>query len=540
VHPPTEGNEEIEKEALYQKVEQVYDTCPPNHIKILLGDLNAKVGREEIYQGLIGRHSMHLNINNNGQRLVEFAAAKNMVVSSTCFPHKEIHKQTWRSPDGETNNQIDHILIDKRNASSTQDVKSCRGASSDSHHFLVRRKCRCKIAYSKQELNRNAKKFHVETLREPSMVMRFQQQLGKEFEKTENERAAEEEIHLEEECKRIKEVIVKAAKQTLGYQPKPDRRGRFDDECRLAVGEENIAYKKWIDRPTRIKRQEYERLRKVAHKTCKNKKRAYIDNCIRNIEENIKDKHIRNAYKDVGLLKGGFTPRTDLCRGINNETLANAEDTKTRWRTYFQDLLNTAAADHDSFSYNTHINQIATEEELEKEPPSTFDIEIAIQSMSNNKSRGIDNIPAEFYKKGGQLLMNEVHRLITGIRIEEKVPTDWQTNITVPIYKNKGDKLQCKNYRGISRLCTGYKISTTVVNNRLKKYTEHIIGEYQAGFRSGKSTTDKIFTVKNVLEKAWEHNVEIHQTFIDFQTAYDSIRRNKLYAIMAFLESQIN
>ena len=74
---------------------------------------------------------------------------------------------------------------------------------------------------------------------------------------------------------------------------------------------------------------------------------------------------------------------------------------------------------------------------------------------------------------------------------------------------------------------------TTVINNRLKKYTEHIIGEYQAGFRTEKSTTDQIFTVKNLLEKAWEHNVEIHQIFVDFQKTYDSIRRDKLYALVA-------
>ena len=49
-----------------------------------------------------------------------------------------------------------------------------------------------------------------------------------------------------------------------------------------------------------------------------------------------------------------------------------------------------------------------------------------------------------------------------------------------------------------------------------------------------KSTTDQILTVKNLLEKAWEHNVEIHQIFVDFQKAYDSIRGDKLYAIMAF------
>jgi hypothetical protein len=36
------------------------------------------------------------------------------------------------------------------------------------------------------------------------------------------------------------------------------------------------------------------------------------------------------------------------------------------------------------------------------------------------------------------------------------------------------------------------------------------------------------------LEKAWEHNIEIHQIFIDFQRTYDSIRRDNLYAIMVF------
>jgi hypothetical protein len=103
---------------------------------------------------------------------------------------------------------------------------------------------------------------------------------------------------------------------------------------------------------------------------------------------------------------------------------------------------------------NTHANQAATEVELEEEPPDILQIEMAIQSMSNNKSLGIDNIPTELYKKGGGPLTNKIHSLIKGIWREEKVPTDWKTNIIIPIYKKKGDKLQCKNYRGISLLCT--------------------------------------------------------------------------------------
>jgi hypothetical protein len=85
---------------------------------------------------------------------------------------------------------------------------------------------------------------------------------------------------------------------------------------------------------------------------------------------------------------------------------------------------------------------------------------------------------------------------------EEKMPADWTTNIIVPIYKNRRDKLQCKNCRGMPLLCTEYKILTIVLNNRLNKYTEHVIGEYEAGFRTRTSTTDQIFTVKNLLEKS--------------------------------------
>jgi hypothetical protein len=50
-----------------------------------------------------------------------------------------------------------------------------------------------------------------------------------------------------------------------------------------------------------------------------------MNNHIRNIEENIKDKQIRNAYKEVGALKAGFQPHMDLCRGMNNEILSKEE-----------------------------------------------------------------------------------------------------------------------------------------------------------------------------------------------------------------------
>src|ERR1700761_1702839 len=57
-------------------------------------------------------------------------------------------------------------------------------------------------------------------------------------------------------------------------------------------------------------------------------------------------------------------------------------------------------------------------------------------------------------------------------------------------------------------------------------------GDYQCGFRNGRSTTDQLFIIRQIMEKAWEHNISIHHLFVDFKQAYDSIIRNVLFGIM--------
>jgi hypothetical protein len=114
VHAPTEDKYDDIKDSFYEELEQVFEQFLRYHMKILLGDFNAKVGRQDIFKPVIGNESLHEASNDNGVRVVNFATSKYLIVKSTTFPHRSIHKNTWTSPDGVTHNQIDHVLIHKR------------------------------------------------------------------------------------------------------------------------------------------------------------------------------------------------------------------------------------------------------------------------------------------------------------------------------------------------------------------------------------------------------------------------------------------
>ena len=148
---------------------------------------NAKVGREDIFKPIIGQESIHQDSNDNGFRIVNFATSKNLVVKSTMFLHRNIHKYTWTSPDGKTHNQIDHVLIDRRWQSSVLDVRSFRGAECDTDHYLVIGKVRKRLAVGKQAAQRfDRQRFNVRKLNEPEVRKQYQIEITIRFVALEN------------------------------------------------------------------------------------------------------------------------------------------------------------------------------------------------------------------------------------------------------------------------------------------------------------------------------------------------------------------
>jgi len=95
-------------------------------MKILSGYFNEKVGKKNIFVLTIGNESLHQDGNDTDVRIVKLAISKNLVVKSTMFRHRIFRMYTWTSFDGKTNNQTDHVLIDRKWRSSILDVQSFR------------------------------------------------------------------------------------------------------------------------------------------------------------------------------------------------------------------------------------------------------------------------------------------------------------------------------------------------------------------------------------------------------------------------------
>ena len=103
VHAPSEEKSDYSKDSFCEDLEHVFHHFRKYHI-ILLGDCNAKVGRDNIFKQTIGNDSLHQDSNDKGVRIVNFAKSKNLVVESTMIPRRNIHKYTCTTPYGKTHN----------------------------------------------------------------------------------------------------------------------------------------------------------------------------------------------------------------------------------------------------------------------------------------------------------------------------------------------------------------------------------------------------------------------------------------------------
>ena len=196
-------------------------------------------------------------------------------------------------------------------------------------------------------------------------------------------------------------------------------------------------------------------------------------------------------------------------------------------------------------SLTTSVNDIVPDSEQVQHPSISGEIEddilnspitdeeiiISIKTLKNGKACGIDNITNEMIKCFSVKNVVFLRNLFNMVFQTGTVPQDWLIGIIKPIYKNKGNRNDPDNYRGITLLSCICKLFTSIINNRLTIFfdSNEIISEAQAGFRKGYSTIDHIYTLKCIVDAFLCQGRLLFCTFVDYNKAFDSINRAYLW-----------
>jgi hypothetical protein len=248
VHGPCEDKGDDVRDSFYKELGRVFDQFPRYDMKVLLGDFNAEVGREYTFKPTTGNETLHETSNDNGIRVVNFATSKNSVVKRTTLPQRKIHKYTWTSPERNTYNQIDHVLVDRRRHLSVLDVRSSRRADCDTDHYLAVAKVKERLAVCKRAAQKtDTQRFNVKELKEEDVKEQYQVTIRNKFAALEN---LEDSGDINRAWDNIRENIKFSAQESLGYCESKHPKPWFEEECSKLVDRRKQAKLQWLQDPS--------------------------------------------------------------------------------------------------------------------------------------------------------------------------------------------------------------------------------------------------------------------------------------------------
>ena len=133
---------------------------------------------------------------------------------------------------------------------------------------------------------------------------------------------------------------------------------------------------------------------------------------------------------------------------------------------------------------------------------------------------------------GEPSLRSKLHELLVCCWEQGKLPSDLRDAVIITLYKNKGEKSDCSNYRGITLLSIAGKILDRALRNRLvPTIAEDHLPETQCGSRAIRSTTEMVFVLRQLHENFREPNKGL---YVDLTKEFDTVSR-RLWTIIGRL-----
>ena len=523
-YAPTLSSSHETKDHFYNDLDDLIKSLPSTENLFLLGDFNARVGSErDAWETCIGHHGVG-RINDNGQRLLELCCARGLCITNTYFKNKPRHSVSWMHPRSCQWHQLDLIIARRDHLQSVHNTRSYHSADCDTDHSLVASKVALQPRRFHHSKPKGVSKINVARIRDTEKTKMFISSIN-------SFRPLEPSQSGTERWLQLRSHIHKSAIEAYG---KRERRNADWYAAGLADMEPATITKRrtlleYKNNPSHQNLSALRRARSDSQKIARTCANNYWLKLCHIIEQASNTGNVRAMYEGIKQATGPPIKKSAPLKSKEGVTITDRKAQMERWVEHYLELYSTKNTVSDAALDS--IKTLPVLEELDTEP-SLSELEKAINALANGKAPGTDEIPPDVIKQGKSALLPHLHKLLCLCWSEGAVPQDMRNAKIVTLFKNKGDRSDCNNYRGISLLSIVGKVFARVVLGRLQLLAERIYPESQCGFRTGRSTIDMIFSVRQLQEKCREQRQPLYLAFVDLTKAFDLVSRSGLFRIL--------
>ena len=496
----------------------------------MMRNSNTRVGKDsESWKGALGRHGIG-KCNDNGHLLLEFCTEHRLALTNTIFQQKDHRKTTWMHPRSKHWHLLDYVLVRQRDQKDVLHTRVMPSAECQTDHRLVRCKLRLQFKPKPRINGGKTKTLNVGSLSREGVKTNLQAELARKLEQS----PASDDSSPDIQWENLKAVILETSETVLGHSKKKNK-DWFDENnsyIQTLLTEKRTAHQAHLSHPScPVKKASFRQSNNILQRKLREVQDKWWERLAIETRKHADLGDYRSFYEDLKAVYGPTRRIQSPLRSLDGrDLLTDNASILERWSEHFHCLFN-----EDRRVQDTAINRIRKlpiKEELD-EPPSLEETITAINQLKSRKAAGIDGIPPEIWKHGGPALHKKLHDFLICCWDQGSLPQDLRNAVIITLYKNKGVKSDCSNYRGITLLSIAGKVLARILLNRLiPSIGEGNLPESQCGFRTSRNTTDMVFVLRQLQEKCREQNKGLHITFVDLTKAFDTVSREGLWLIL--------
>ena len=417
--------------------------------------------------------------------------------------------------------QLDLVLVRRKPIASVSFSRTFHSADGDTDHFLVL--TAVQIPKQKRVKRKGKPKLNTVNMKRAENLEVFR-------ESVEHGMADCNHSDVDSSWLTLKTVMYNSAKKAFGTQKKfqEDWMAENFDVLEPAISAKHTAYRAYNARATRLTSANLKvaqrRLRSVT-RSCAN---DYWNKLCDEMQKAADTGNLRELYSGINKAVGPKPRKVCPLESKEGTAITDTNEQLLRWVEHYSELYGEPRQISDIALMSTPKYKTLTDLD---DMPTLLELRDAMRSTASGRAPGADGIPADLLKCDASL-ETHLYNLLCLCWREKAFPSEMKDATITTLYKQKGDKGDCNNNRGISLMSVTGKICARVVLPRLQKIAEQIYPESQCGFRKSRSTVDMIFSVRKIQEKCREQSRPLHMAFVDFTKAFDMVSRDGLFAIL--------